>query len=272
MAIQVTCPSCLKRFSVSDKFAGKSGPCPNCQKQIKIPEKQDEVVIHAPDDGPKDIKGKSILKPIRRTEVKLSMPVAVGSGLAALVVVGIAIGLGMGDSPPPIPLLAISAVLLAPPLVFTGYWFLHDDELEGFRGRQLWIRCGVGALLFAAIWAIYMYVPRYLNEDDTINGLQIVFLLPVMIALGATISVVTFELEIIQGVLHYMLYLGVTFALAWLAGAPLLGPTDESTPGLSPPAIVRPAPPSGQPAPGKATPPTSPTQPEEPEKRINILQ
>ena len=30
MAITVTCPGCHKKFVVSEKFAGKSGPCKYC--------------------------------------------------------------------------------------------------------------------------------------------------------------------------------------------------------------------------------------------------
>lgn len=223
MAITVTCPNCLKRFSVSDKFAGKSGPCPSCQKTIKVPEKADEVVIHAPEDAaPKDSKGRSILKPIRRTEVKLSMPVILAVSLTSLVVFGLALGLGLSGGAPPL-LLGIAAVVLAGPLVYIGYWFLHDDELDSFRGRELWIRCGVCAVLFAAAWAIYAYVPAYLNDGEPPTGLQIAMLVPVMIALGATASVLSLELEVLQGMLHYAFYLGITLLLAWLAGAPLAG-------------------------------------------------
>ena len=74
MAIDVTCPACHTRFQVSEKFAGKSGPCPKCKKTIKVPEKKDEVVIHAPEvSGPKDSTGVAVLKPIGRTETRLSM-------------------------------------------------------------------------------------------------------------------------------------------------------------------------------------------------------
>jgi hypothetical protein len=228
MAIQVTCPSCLKRFSVSDKFAGKSGPCPNCQKQIKIPEKSAEVVIHAPEtDAPKDSKGRSILKPIRRKDVQLSLPVILGASLGTVVVFGIALGLGLtGGSPPPL-LLSIGAVLLAVPLVYTGYWFMHDDELEGFTGRQLMIRCGICSILFAAIWGIYVFVPKYVSGYEStaeITGLEMVIFVPIMIAAGTAASVAALELEVIQGALHYGFYLGITFILAWLSGAPLARP------------------------------------------------
>lgn len=37
MAIEVSCPSCKTKFTVSDKFAGKQGPCPKCKAPITIP-------------------------------------------------------------------------------------------------------------------------------------------------------------------------------------------------------------------------------------------
>jgi hypothetical protein len=148
MTIAVTCPSCLKRFSVSDKFAGKSGPCPSCKKTIKIPEKAEEVVIHAPEDAaPKDSKGRSVLKPIRRTEVNLSLPVILAASLTTIVIFGLALGFGLSGGAPAA-LLGIAAVVLAVPLVFVGYWFLHDDELDSFKGKELLMRCAVCGLLF----------------------------------------------------------------------------------------------------------------------------
>ena len=73
MPIQVTCPKCFKRFQVSEKFAGKTGPCPNCKSQIKVPEASEEVVIHAPeDDAPKDRSGQSVLKPLKREETDVT--------------------------------------------------------------------------------------------------------------------------------------------------------------------------------------------------------
>ena len=146
MPIPVTCPSCLTRFSVSDKFAGKSGPCPKCKSTIKIPEKTEEVVIHAPaDKAPKDSKGRSILKPIRREDIRLSLPTILTVALTGISLFGVALGFGLGSAPPPTVLLVLVAPLLALGLVYGGYWFLHDDELQGFAGRELWLRCGICA-------------------------------------------------------------------------------------------------------------------------------
>jgi hypothetical protein len=224
MAIQVTCPSCFKRFTVSDKFAGKSGPCPNCKKTIKIPDKSEQVVIHAPEDtGPKDSKGRSVLKPIRRREVALSLPVILAAALGTIVVFGIAIGLGLSGGAPTA-LVVTSSLLLAFPLSFIGYWFLHDDELEGFTGRQLLIRCSLAALAFAATWGIYWLVPTYLFDHAStaeISALEMAIFILVMIGLGTATAILIFELEFLQGLLQYMLYFVLTFILAWLAGVPL---------------------------------------------------
>jgi hypothetical protein len=84
MAIDVTCASCKTRFQVSDKFAGKQGPCPKCKKIITVPSKSDEVVIHVPESGPKDSKGKLVLKPIARKETRLTL-VNIGAIVGSIV-------------------------------------------------------------------------------------------------------------------------------------------------------------------------------------------
>jgi hypothetical protein len=259
MAIPVTCPSCLKRFSVSDKFAGKSGPCPSCKKTIRIPEKVDEVVIHAPDEAaPKDSKGRSILKPIRRTEVKLSMPVILTAALSSVVVFGIALGIGYSGGAPTA-VLAIGALLLAAPLVFVGYWFLHDDELGSFQGRELLIRCGVCSVAFAALWGMFAYLPGYLTGDAETSGLQVAMLLPIMLVGGTIASVLIFEVEVLQGLLHYAFYLAITFVLAWLANAPLMSPRDAGNAASPPPAISQPASKPSPATPDKSQAPTPPS-------------
>ncbi len=276
MAIPVTCPSCLTRFDVSDKFAGKSGPCPKCQKTIKIPDKSEQVVIHAPEaTGPKDSKGRSVLKPLRRKEVSLSLPVILAAALGTLVVFGIALGIGLGGSPPTA-LLAIGSVLLALPLCFVGYWFLHDDELEGFTGKQLLVRIGVGSLVFAATWGIYALVPLYLFEHQStaeMSGLQMALFIAMMIGLGTVASILIFELEFVQGMLHYMFYFAITFLLAWLAGTPLAEPlSNRANSAASPPAVRTPdskAPASDPAAPAAPT-PTAPA-PEEQDRKIPKL-
>ncbi len=248
MPIQVTCPGCLKRFSVNDKFAGQSGPCPNCRKIIKIPAKAEEVVIHAPEDSsPKDSKGKSVLKPIRRKEVLLSVPVILTVSLISLTVLGIALAVRFSMPNPPAFLLAAGAILLAPPLTYVGYWFLRDDELEGYGGRELLARCGICSLIFAAAWLLYTLIPMYLIDGyrslaDISVGYMIV-LIPLMIVLGTIASVLIFELEIMQGMLHYMLYFALTLILAIVCGTRIGQPMADPNANLaSEPTIKRQAP------------------------------
>ena len=75
MSILVVCPSCRKSFNVSEKFAGKSGPCPNCKKTIVVPEKGQEVVIHAPEEfaeGGRSVSGKLVTKPVAHASTRLN--------------------------------------------------------------------------------------------------------------------------------------------------------------------------------------------------------
>lgn len=108
MAIDITCAGCKTRFQVSDKFAGKQGPCPKCKAIITVPAKKDEVVIHAPEmSGPKDSKGQLVLKPIFRQEARISslqIGAIVGSVVFTLVLallLRLAFGQAIKDVQPP---------------------------------------------------------------------------------------------------------------------------------------------------------------------------
>ncbi len=72
MPISVVCPGCKARFSVSEKFAGKKGPCPKCKTVVTVPDAPAaEVKIHVPEEyasGGKDSKGRAVGKPIPRSE------------------------------------------------------------------------------------------------------------------------------------------------------------------------------------------------------------
>lgn len=256
MPIQVTCPGCLKRFQVNDKFAGKTGPCPNCSKPIIIPAKSDEVVIHAPSEAsPKDAKGRPVFQPIRRQEVRITLPVALTAAALSVISLGIAVLIRFTNNEPPTALLVLGTMLLAPPLVLLGYWFLRDDELDGFTGRELIIRCAIVSVVFVITWGIYAFVPTYLGDYNSLAEIDVLFLLfvvPVMLVLGAVASVLTLELEAVQGVLHYLLYFAVTLILALIMGTQLAQPFARNQPGPAAPASATPqapaAPPTAPPA------------------------
>ncbi|WP_198953795.1 hypothetical protein [Rhodopirellula sp. MGV] len=228
MPIQVTCRHCLKRFQVSDKFAGKTGPCPNCKKPIEIPALDEQVVIHAPqDDSPKDSKGESVLKPITRKETDVTrtgLLITIGSIVA---VFGLAVVFRF-THPDGVPLAAklVALFIAAPPLIWAGYSFLYDQEREPYVGPELRNRVLVCSAIFPLIWCVYAFVPTYVFELDQINEMSwAVFgvTLCVMIALGGLASAATFELEYFNGVVHAGMYFVSIVLLAFVSGVTLAG-------------------------------------------------
>jgi hypothetical protein len=217
MAIDVTCAACKTRFQVSEKFAGKSGPCPKCKATIKIPEKKDQVVIHAPDETATKTKtGQPIFKPILRKEVRLStlqivaiVGAVVGVLLAALV---FRVAFGVGQTP--FSVLILGSIVLAPPLAFAGYTFLRDDELAPHRGTELILRLIAPSLVYPGLWGLYWFVFWQLSDVNvTPNWYLAGPAALIMIAIGAATAQASLELELGTGALHYSLYLITTVIL-----------------------------------------------------------
>jgi hypothetical protein len=224
MAIDVTCVKCHTRFQVSEKFAGKSGPCPKCKNVIKIPEAKDQVVIHAPEvGGTKTATGQPIFTPIKRTETKLGVPqiaIIVGSVLVVLIA-----ALILRSQPASVKQMMsiIGSVLLGPPLAFAAYTFLRDDELEPYRGTEVLLRSLACGLAFAAIWGAYWLIFAYWYDWKPLpaaepNWQLMAAVVPVMIAAGAFVSQASFELEVTTGALHYGLYFVATVLLRLIMG------------------------------------------------------
>lgn len=232
MPIQITCQKCHKRFAVSEQFAGKSGPCPNCKEVIKIPEKADEVVIHSPDNyGPTDSSGKAILKPIEREEVQSSPVAVIGIVGAIIVAVIAAIALRMlypqaADATKVEPamlwwILFGGAILLAPPLVMAGYWFLRNDELEPHRGNALLLRVLVCAAIYAALWGAYALVKARVFPNSPPEMFHFAFLGPAFLAAGGTAGMASLEMDFGSGAIHYAFYLLVTVLFCFVIGVPV---------------------------------------------------
>lgn len=231
MPIQVTCQKCHKRFSVSEQFAGKSGPCPNCKTTIKIPTKEDEVVIHTPESyGPTDSSGKAILKPIEREEVEAS-PVWI-VGVVGGVIVSIIAAVMLRFLYPQKPetgsvepaalwwLLAGGATLMGPALAWAGYWFLRNDELEPYRGGELAIRVSACGLLHALLWGVYALVKAKVFPNAPPEMFHFALLGPAFLAGGGVVSLVSLDLDFINGVIHYAFYLLVTVVFCFIIGVP----------------------------------------------------
>jgi hypothetical protein len=232
MPIPVTCPACHARFQVSEKFAGKKGPCPKCKKPITIPKLEQQVKI---DDrahgGTKDASGKLILKPITRTETKLSKGALAGIliGIVAAFGLSFAIGAMYQEDRSQIPwfFLAPAAFLIAPPLAIAGYAFLRNDELEPHRGIDVIVRalaCSVGYVL---LWVGYfMLVPdeyRRLGDEPILGAIIIIPFLVV----GAIIALASFDLDIANAFMHYMVYVIACILLVLVMGWPMIPPPVE---------------------------------------------
>lgn len=217
MAIDVICPGCHKRFQVSEKFAGKKGPCPKCKAEITVPALKDQVVVHAPEvSGPKDSKGRSVLKPIARSEAKVTPLRIAGIVVAAAGVLIIAAVLRSTGGATPI-ILGLGAVLLAPPLAAAGYAFLRDDELDPYRGWALWIRAIVCGLVYAILWALYVWIPPLLFVEER-QLFQLLFIVPPLVLAGAFAAFASLDLDFGMGAVHYGLYLLVTVTLCLIMG------------------------------------------------------
>lgn len=238
MPIQVTCSSCKTSFKVSERFAGREGPCPKCKSPIRIPTEEEaaaaaklEVKIHEPEAyGPqKDAKGRAVLKPIEREETRFN-PLWAGAVLGgALLLLGVAwyFGKSMTNSDgEPLPVLygfvGLLIVALSGPVAIAGYWILRDSEREAYSGMSLYVRTGVAAAIYCSLWVVLWYIksdaspwPGLLDE-----GWNWLFVAPPLVALGTVVSYFAYDLEGTESFLHFALFVLVSAALRWAAGLP----------------------------------------------------
>ncbi len=228
MPIQVTCPGCMKRFSVAEKFAGQKGPCPKCKQIITIPKKEDEVVIHAPDHseaGSIGAGGRHVLKTYKRRDTKFQP--LVFTGVVGCVLVALLLALVIRSvGAPEIWLKATAAILLGPPLAWAGYTFLRDPELEAYYGTPLAIRSIACGLVFALLWAVFVFLGyQFFGEDALKKGLEIwqmvVLIIPVFAA-GTLAAYASFDLDPGSAFFLCAMYFAVTVLLRLVASLPAL--------------------------------------------------
>ena len=217
MSIIVVCPGCLKSFKVSDKFAGKTGPCPNCKRTLQVPTKESEVKVYTPEafaGGGKSAAGKLITKPIARVNARLK---PVTTAILGATVVGVLLVTWIGGQArwfddrigSTLGLLVIS-----PFLAFAAYEILRDDEFEPYRGRPLYLRSAGCALAYVSLWGVFAVLSPHIVTGEVWNWF---FVLP-FIAIGALAPMGAFDFEFGDGVFHYTSYLVVTLLLRWVAG------------------------------------------------------
>jgi hypothetical protein len=219
MSIIVVCDGCRKSFKVSDKFAGRSGPCPKCKRMLQVPAAGQEVTVHAPQQyatGGRTRTGKLALEPVSFTSTKLE-PVQTALIVASVLIVlvftwvGGRMGLFQG-------LIAttVGLLLISPPLAVGAYTILRNDELEPHRGKELYLRSTVCALGYALLWGAF----AFLAANDIITGelWTWLFVGVPLLAAGGGIALTTLDLDFTNGVFHYAFYLLATVLLHRAAG------------------------------------------------------
>jgi hypothetical protein len=228
MPINVTCPGCLKRFSVAEKFAGQTGPCPNCKQKITIPKLEDQVVIHAPihsEAGAVGAGGRHVLKTYKWKDTKFQP--LLFTAVAGFVLVALLIALVLRSSGNVSDWIkAAAAVILGPPLAWAGYTFLRDPEFEGYRGANLLLRSIACGLVFALLWGIFVFLGgQFFGADALSKGLEIwqmvVLVVPVFAA-GTLAAYAAFDLDPGSAFFNCAMFFAVTVILRLVAGLPAL--------------------------------------------------
>lgn len=220
MSILVVCPGCRKRFSVGDQFAGRSGPCPQCKTIINIPKKEEQVVIHAPEQfssGGRSATGKLVTKPITRKDVKVRLgsigAVAAGAlGILLLTWIGGKLGLFADNYIMP----TLGLLLISPLIAVAGYLFLTSNEdLFSYHGKVLWIRAGICSLVYVILWGAFSYAaPKVITPEIW----TWVMLAPFFLVAGSLASLASLDFDFGTGLIHYCFYVFVTVVLRAAAG------------------------------------------------------
>ena len=228
MSISVVCSGCYKRFQVSEKFAGKKGPCPNCKTIIDIPREQ--VKIHAPDEvvsGGKTVKGRTVLAPLMRlnTEFKLKDLLLASGGLFAVFLLATVVGYWeLGSN-----ILGLTGlVLIAFPLAFFGQRLLQDaDDLDSLEISGILRKCAICGGAYALLWVCFEFLAKYMEADGVFIA---VYLVPfVLFSLFAAHAV--FDFDFARGLFHYLVFFVPVVLLRGLSGLHWLWETFERTTG-----------------------------------------
>ena len=220
MPIPVFCSGCKSRFTVSDKFAGRTGPCPKCKQPITIPTPAvREVTIHDPTGEAAAAKGPGRITTVPLPSLEQPVPperiAFVGVAAACLLVVAVVVGwIFPPPAGPPVWLLGTAAIAIAYPAVLVGYEAFRDRGLEPHSGRELLLRALACAAVYAGLWAAKGMLPPDLTRDFW----QWIYIGPPFLFAGSLAALAALELDWGQAVTHYSFYVLYTAVLRWLAG------------------------------------------------------
>ena len=225
MSILVICPGCKKQFQVSEQFAGKSGPCPQCKTVIKVPKKEEQVVVHTPEQfasGGRGASGKLALKPIARLEGRLRGRTVALIAAAAVLVLAVAWLGGRKGLFDHFAVSALGLLLISPAVVIGGYQFLQgSEELERFRGETLYVRAGICAAAYVVLWGLFLFVLGYVAGPIHDGEIWIwFFVAPPFFVVGSLAALAALDLDFGTAFFHYAFFVLVILLLRWTAGMP----------------------------------------------------
>lgn len=197
----------MARFEVSDRFAGKKGPCPKCGHIIEIP--KENVVIQNPDEmmvGGKKVKNPDYIRPIEQKTFSFTgRAILVNLVTIAVVLLIATVFHFIHCIPIAIPVGILLSLAVAFPLLKYGYMTFRDpNDLEIFLGGTLGKKSAIGAVGFVVFWLLFEILLLYMNQ----GGFAWVYLIPVAF-LMAFIPIVLFDLKFTDA-----LAIAAVFALA----------------------------------------------------------
>jgi hypothetical protein len=223
MPISVICPACKSRFSVSDQFAGRTGPCPKCKKSITIPKPAAQTVtIHEPDaPTASSAVGRAPTAPFKRRDKAVhvsSLAIAAAGAIACMVAAAILPRVfpptETGDVTIPQWLLLGGAFVVAIPSVVLGYAAVRNRELEAWQGMDLAKRALACAVIYALLWGLRGLLP----PEQTAEMWQWFYLGPMFVAAGAMAAFALFDIDWGNAIAHYSFYVLLCSLLRWLTG------------------------------------------------------
>lgn len=230
MPISVVCPGCKARFTVSDQFAGRTGPCPKCKQPLKVPTPAAKaVVIHEPEApvASSTGTGRAPTAPLKRRNKAVPVRAFVLTAVGAIACMGIAALLPVIYPPPTgeaaaqtaIPgwLLLLGAFAAALPTVLLGYAAVRNRELEPYTGRPLITRALACAAVYAALWAVRGSIPIWTAWQLT-DMYEWFIIGPLFVAAGTLAALATLDLEPGNAAVHFSFSILFTSLLRWLAG------------------------------------------------------
>lgn len=220
MAINVVCPGCLKRFQVSERFAGQKGPCPSCNTIIAIPKEQ--VKVHVPEEfsaGGKTVKGGQILKPIERVGGGFVWSHFLYASLIVLAVLIVAVLLGrIGISRTLLDGLGVIGTFgVAFPIAIYGYLTIRDrEELFIWTGMDLYRRAAYCASAYGMLWIVLEMVLWYTSAGN--DPYFRWFFIAVFVGFSILAVHVILDFDLMRGLLHYSIFFLAIVLLRGLLG------------------------------------------------------